>query len=205
MWSPKRQLGTSKIFGPAYTVRMVDAKDTTPPRPPIHFVDGIKKGSIVFVSQPVGMHTACWGGLMSTRAKFLGAKGVVIDGNFRDINEHRDLGFPVSLYLFLRIGMADVLRQLFAKDISSLGSAAATRCSTLNEPVEFKSDVQKDPLTINAGDLILADADGIVVIPPTLVEQCLKLCEERWEIDEKTRECLENGDEMGSTIAKLRK
>jgi len=205
MWSPTRQLGTSKIFGAAYTVRMVDAKDNTSPRSPIHFADGIKKDSVVFVSQPANMHTACWGGLMSTRAKFLGAKGVIIDGNFRDINEHRDLGFPVSLRLFLRIGIADVRRQLFAKGISILGSAAATRCSTVNESVEFTSDVQKDPLTINAGDLILADADGIVVIPPTLVEQCLKLCEERWEIDEKTRVCLENGDEMGSTIAKLRK
>lgn len=34
---------------------------------------------------------------MSTRAKYLGAQGVIIDGNFRDVNEHRDLNFPVSL------------------------------------------------------------------------------------------------------------
>jgi regulator of RNase E activity RraA len=33
---------------------------------------------------------------MSTRAKYLGAQGVVIDGHFRDINEHVELGFPVS-------------------------------------------------------------------------------------------------------------
>lgn len=71
--------------------------------------------------------------------------------------------------------------------------------------MQFTSDVQKEPLTITPGDLILADADGVVVISPTLVEQCLKLCEERWDIDEKTRKCLENGDEMGPTINKLRK
>jgi len=188
MWSPGRQSGTSKIFGSAYTVQMVDAKDTTSPKPSTHFVDGIPKGSVVFVSQPKGLYSACWGGLMSTRAKYLGAQGVIIDGNFRDINEHRDLGFP-----------------LFAKGISTLGSASFTRSSTLNKPVEFTSDIQKEPLTINPGDIILADADGIVVIPPTLVDQCLKLCEERWDIDEETKKCLENGDEMGPTIAKLRK
>ena len=35
---------------------------------------------------------------MSTRAQKLGARGVIIDGNFRDVNEHRDLGFPVSFF-----------------------------------------------------------------------------------------------------------
>ncbi|KFY91930.1 hypothetical protein V498_05237 [Pseudogymnoascus sp. VKM F-4517 (FW-2822)] len=201
---------------------MVDAKDTIAPKPPMHFADGIKKDSVVFISQPKNMYSACWGGLMSTRAKYLGAQGVIIDGNFRDVNEYRDLNFP-----------------LFAKGSSTLGSASFTRSSTLNQPVQFTSDVQEEPFTITPGDLILADADcvvvipptlveqclivqeepftitpgdliladadGVVVIPPTLVEQCLILCEERWDIDEKTRKCLENGDEMGPTINKLRK
>lgn len=96
MWSPTRQAGTHKIFGPAYTVQMVDAKDKTSPTPPIHFADGIPDGSVVFISQPKGLYAACWGGLMSTRAQRLGAQGVIIDGNFRDVNEHRDLKFPVS-------------------------------------------------------------------------------------------------------------
>lgn len=34
---------------------------------------------------------------MSTRAKYSGAVGTVIDGRFRDIDEHRDLDFPVRL------------------------------------------------------------------------------------------------------------
>lgn len=95
--------------------------------------------------------------------------------------------------------------QLFAKGSSILGSNSFTRSSELNVPIQFTSDTQTKPLTINPGDLILGDADGIVVIPPGLVDQCLKLCEERFEIDEKTRKCLEAGDEMGSTIQKLRK
>jgi regulator of RNase E activity RraA len=96
MFSPAHQAGETKVFGPAYTVQMVEASNTTAPKTAKHFADGIEEGSVVFISQPKGMYSACWGGLMSTRAKYLGAQGVVIDGNFRDINEHRGMGFPVS-------------------------------------------------------------------------------------------------------------
>ena len=71
---------------------MVDAKDESAPKPTTHFVDGVKKDAVVFVSQPRGYYAACWGGLMSTRAQKLGARGVIIDGNFRDTNEHRGQG-----------------------------------------------------------------------------------------------------------------
>lgn len=38
---------------------------------------------------------------MSLRAQHLGAAGVVIDGRLRDLQEHRDLGFPVSITITL--------------------------------------------------------------------------------------------------------
>src|SRR5690348_15483287 len=105
MYSPEYMTGKSKIFGPAFTIRMVLATDRTSPSPPGHFADSIPNGSVVFVSQPKGLISACWGGLMSTRAHQLGAAGVVIDGRFRDINEHREMNMG-----------------LFARDISILGS-----------------------------------------------------------------------------------
>lgn len=75
----------------------------------------------------------------------------------------------------------------------------------MNVPVQFSSDNQSTPLTMNPGDMIMGDADGVVVIPISLVQQCLELCKERFDIDEKTRKCLEDGEEMGPTIKKLRK
>lgn len=51
----------------------------------------------------------------------------------------------------------------------------------------------------------MADADGVVVIPPSKVEECLDICEERAKIDELTVEALKNGEEMGATLARLRK
>lgn len=79
---------------------MVDAADVTSPKPSQHFVDGVSKDEVVFISQPEGFYSACWGGLMTTRAKYLGAKGVVVDGNVRDLGEHREMGFPVSTHFY---------------------------------------------------------------------------------------------------------
>lgn len=111
MWSPKRQEGTTKIFGPAYTVQYARLDDPAP-KLASHYVrvvgllvlraltvrqiDSVPEGSVVFISVPPNIPNAAYGGLMSTRAKALGAVGTVIDGRFRDLQEHRDLEFPVS-------------------------------------------------------------------------------------------------------------
>jgi regulator of RNase E activity RraA len=112
MWSPKRQEGPAKAIGPAYTVRYVRKNYENEPKPSGHYVrhhnlhafktlireqiDSIPQGAVVFISAPPRMINACYGGLMSNRAKYLGAVGTVIDGRLRDLQEHRDLEFPVG-------------------------------------------------------------------------------------------------------------
>jgi regulator of RNase E activity RraA len=66
-------------------------------------------------------------------------------------------------------------------------------------------EIQSAEVRIRPNDLIMGDADGVVAIPPEVAEECVKLCQSRWEIDEKTREALENGDMIGPTIQRLRK
>ncbi|KAI9040569.1 RraA family protein [Aspergillus affinis] len=189
MYSPgPATSAASKIFGPAYTVRMVPAADKTAPSPACHFADAIPKDAVVFVSQPKGLISACWGGLMSTRAQKCGAAGVVIDGQFRDVEEHRALN----------IG-------LFARGLSILGSNTFTRSSELNVPVTYENVEIDEKVVIEPGDYIMGDVDGVVAIPTSTMEECVRLCQERYEIDEETRKCLERGDEIGPTIKRLRK
>ena len=188
MYSSASNSSPVRICGPAHTIRMVPASDVSSPTPKIHFADSIAPGSVVFVSQPKGLISACWGGLMSTRAKKLGAEGVVIDGRFRDIMEHRKLNLG-----------------LFARDVSILGSNTFTRSSELGVPVEYTIDeIEEAKVVVNPGDIIVGDADGVVAIPTSAISKCIELCEERWEIDQKTLKCLENGDEMGLTIKSWR-
>ncbi|KAI1374719.1 RraA-like protein [Hypoxylon crocopeplum] len=183
MWSPERRAGQAKMFGPAVTVKMVDASDRSSPSPPRHFADFNEQGKVMYIQQPQGLYSACWGGLMSTRANYLGASGVVVDGRVRDVNEHRDLGFPV-----------------FARDTSILGSNTFTRASEINVPLQFKED-----LWINPGDYLVGDADGVVAVPLSLMESIVGICEERAEMDRKTVEALGRGEEMGPTLKRLRK
>lgn len=89
---------------------------------------------------------------------------------------------------------------MFARGNSILGSNTFTKASLLNTPLQFKGD-----LWINPGDLLVGDNDGVVVVPPSLVEQVVQLCEERKKIDEKTMADLKAGAEMGATLKKHRK
>ncbi|KAF5550747.1 ribonuclease e inhibitor rraa dimethylmenaquinone methyltransferase [Fusarium mexicanum] len=173
----------TRIFGPAVTVKMVVTKWTDAPKLDTHFVDHNVKGGVMYIQQPPSVPSACWGGLMSTRAKYLGAEGVVINGKMRDINEHKEIGFPV-----------------FSRGQSILGSNTFTRASEINVPILSGGD-----LWVNPGDIIVGDADGVVCVPPSLMEQVVALCQERAEIDEKMFAELRNGAAMGDLIRTIRK
>lgn len=95
MYSPSER--ETRIYGRAVTVKMVEM-NSSGPKPSVHFADCNKAGHIMYIQQPKGMNSACWGGLMSTRANKVGGCGVIVDGRIRDIQEHKDLNFPVSDY-----------------------------------------------------------------------------------------------------------
>ncbi|KAJ4252373.1 hypothetical protein NW762_010971 [Fusarium torreyae] len=180
LYSPDSQ---TRIFGPAVTVKMVESSDKSAPKLEKHFVDHNVETGVMYIQQPKGLPSACWGGLMSTRAQYLGAQGVVIDGRMRDINEHKEFGFPV-----------------FARGQSILGSNTFTRASEVNIPLQFKGD-----LWIHPGDVLVGDADGVVTVPPSLMEQVVALCQERAEVDEKMFAELRKGAAMGDLIRTVRK
>jgi regulator of RNase E activity RraA len=178
-----RAASAPRFVGHAVTVEMVAADDTTAPKLEQHFVDHNEAGGVMYVHQPAGLASACWGGLMSTRAQLLGAQAVVVNGRVRDVIEHREMGFPV-----------------FAAGTSILGSNTFTRAARVNVPLRFRDD-----LWIHPGDIMVGDEDGVVVTPPSLVEQVVALCEERAEVDAIMFAELRKGAAMGPLIKNVRK
>lgn len=51
----------------------------------------------------------------------------------------------------------------------------------------------------------MGDQDGVVVVPPSLVDLVAQICQERKETDNKVLEAIENGEEMGVTMKRVGK
>ena len=58
-------------------------------------IEAAKPGDIIVIDNGGKLEFSCWGGLLALSAKLKGLSGVVIDGASRDIDEARDLEFPV--------------------------------------------------------------------------------------------------------------
>jgi regulator of RNase E activity RraA len=170
-----------RMAGPAHTVQMIPAGGGGVSKPAVHHVDSAPAGSVLVISMPAGVTTANWGGMMTTRAKVLGLAGVVLDGRARDVDEHREMGFPV-----------------FARGLSVHGSSGYTQVGSVGEPISSAGT------TVREGDFILGDVNGVVVIPRERAGEILAKIEELALIEDKITAELEAGASIGETFAKYR-
>lgn len=58
--------------------------------------------------------------------------------------------------------------------------------------------------TVNPHDLVLADMDGVVIIPPSMAEEVIQLAQKGREVDEKCMQDLKDGKGIKETFAKWR-
>lgn len=133
---------------------------------------------------------------MSTRAQASGAVGAVINGRFRDLEEQRSLAFPVSLQfshfeLVLPYMKLTKKFQVFARDVGTAPPYASVKVVAVNEPVKLQTrDVDT---MIYPGDYIVADLNGVVVLPQGLAEEVLPLMAKQVEADSKMAAEIKNG------------
>ncbi len=154
----------SRAFGRATTIRFapfaVDDEagrsDPDPYRAAIDFIDGISPGQLVVVATGQSNASAYWGELFSAAAMGSGAVGVITDGNLRDTPKIAGLGFPA-----------------FASSRRPIDYRARMKVAETSAPVRVGG------VTIHPGDLVLADDDGIVVIPHAAEEAVLALARTR--------------------------
>ena len=160
----------AKCAGVALTVQVVPAREVSPKTPyegELLAVDALKADDVMVVSEG---EWSFWGELLSTAAKFRGCRGVVIDGFTRDTQAIKEMNFPV-----------------FCRGIHPADSLGRLEVTAHHVRIEC-GDVMVDP-----GDLILADLDGIVVIPQEVAEQVLSLAEEKVRGENLVRKALQEG------------
>ena len=166
----------AKTAGFALTVQTVPAREVTPAKPyagELAAVDALQMNDVMVVGWG---EWSFWGELLSTAARYRGCNGVVIDGLTRDTQAIIDMKFPV-----------------FCRGIHPADSLGRLDVAAHNVPINCGG------VHINPGDLILADHDGVVVIPHAIAEQTLKLAEEKVSGENLVRKALAGG--MSATAA----
>lgn len=154
--SIKPRINDRKIVGPAVTILEGPTDEFLPPQHALDAIDESPAGSVICISVSEETNVAVWGGLMTAGAVANKHEGAVLDGGVRDITEiRRDYDFPV-----------------YARSASP--GTTLGRFKTLAANVA----VQIGGVIIHPGDIIVADIDGVVVVPRAHAEEVLAMSQD---------------------------
>ena len=160
------------VAGYASTMLMVDNYDYEKDTFSLQFkaIDNLKKDEVMMVSAQGTERAALWGELLSTAARYRGARGAIIEGVARDVKLIRKMRFPV-----------------FAMGINPISSKGRDIAVDYACPVEILG------VKVNPGDLVVADVDGVVVVPRDVAEETVEKAFEVAASETKTRDELKKG------------
>ena len=152
-------VSSMKIMGYASTIEFVVGKDFDthdPYGPAIDFLDSLQPGDVAIVATGHSTQSAFWGELFSTAAKGRGANGVVTDGPLRDTQEILPVGFSA-----------------FGIGTLPFDYKGRMKVSSVHTRVNCGG------VEVNQGDFIVADNDGVAVVPASKIDEVINLANER--------------------------
>jgi 4-hydroxy-4-methyl-2-oxoglutarate aldolase len=165
----------AKIAGPAVTVLERVALDSQPPHHALQAIDEAAPGAVIVIGMEDAenaRNVALWGGLMTAGAATRRLGGAVLDAGARDAAEIRQAGFPV-----------------FSRSIIPSSTVGRYVTVGLNLPVTCGG------VLVAPGDIIVGDADGVVVVPRAAAADVLAVAE---QIEETERRMTEAIGRLGS-------
>jgi 4-hydroxy-4-methyl-2-oxoglutarate aldolase len=129
----------------------------------------LQPGDVVVAACTTENTDGFFGDLLATSFKARGARGLIIDGGVRDVKDLTEMQFPV-----------------FSRAISAKGTVKST-LGSVNIPVVCAG------VAVNPGDVVIADADGVVIVPAAIAQQAADAAEAREANEGEKRAKLANG------------
>jgi regulator of RNase E activity RraA len=143
------------------------------PRPyelELQAVDSCQPDDVLIAAAGGSMRSGIWGELLTTAVRNGGCVGAIVDGAVRDVRKIRELQFPV-----------------FARGTCVYDSKDRQRVIDRDIPVEI------DGVRFAPGDLVVADDDGIVVVPRAVESEVLQRAWEKVHAENAVRDAIRGG------------
>ncbi len=143
-------------------------------------VDSCQPDDVIIAAAGGSMRSGLWGELLSTAAQRSGCAGAIVDGAVRDVAKMNAMGFPV-----------------FARGTSPYDSLNRNRVIDIDVPVEI------DGVRFSPGDLVIADVDGIVVVPRAVEAEAIAAAWEKVNAENVVRDAIADGMTAGDAFRKF--
>ncbi len=171
---------TATIAGRAMPVVVNDVYG--PPTKPFGLLtealDQLEKDEI-YMSSSITQPVAQWGEILTATAQQRGAVGAVVNGYYRDTRQILEREFPVW-------------------GLGSYGADSFIRSSVS----DFRVPIMIGPVKVTPGDLILADIDGVVVIPQDVEDDVLRIALDKVATENTVLKEIDNGGTATAAFAK---
>ena len=162
--------GCGKVAGRAMTMKLIDAGEDSPVEGTLRAIAAADRGDLLVIDHGGRMDVNSFGGIAAFTAQRRGLRGVILDGVTRDVDEMRVLDFPA-----------------YGRGI--IQQSIRGRCAFGG----FGQAIALGGVSVRRGDFLVADENGVVVLPQERSAELVALARASSEAEETLKRAIAGG------------